>query len=69
MQRHARIAVRTVTAPATIVTEQSVGETAAVEKYQHLMMLLQRCFDFVQQFWRQARRQLKPRDINLPQRG
>ena len=55
MQSHARIAVRTVTAPATIVTEQGVGETAAVEKYQHLMALAQRRFDFVQQFRRQAR--------------
>ena len=57
VQRHARIAVRAVTAPATIVTEQGIGETAAVEKYQHLMTLVQRRFDFGQQLWRQARRQ------------
>ena len=69
VQRHARIAVRTVTAPATIVAQQGVGKTTAVKKYQHLMTLLQRRFDFIQQLRRQARRQLKPRDINLPQRG
>ena len=68
MQCHARIAVRTVTAPATIVTKQSVGETAAVEKDQHLMTLAQRRLDFVQQFRRQSCGQLKPGDINLPQR-
>jgi hypothetical protein len=48
VQRHARIAVSAVTAPATIVAEQGVGETAAVEKYQHLMAPAQRRFDFVQ---------------------
>ena len=68
VQRHARIAISTVTAPATIVAEQCIGETASVEKDQHLMTLAQRRLDFVQQFRRQSRRQLKPRDINLPQR-
>ena len=52
MQCHARVTIGTITAPATIMAEQRIGEAPAIEKNQHLLPVGQRLLNVTDQFGR-----------------
>ena len=52
VQRHPGIAVGAVTAPAAVMTQQSVGKPAAIEKHQYLLTLREGLLYAAEQFHR-----------------